>query len=124
MREEIGLVLYLAGSAELEQMPMGVEELVNLVIVLVVTSTIIDVGADVSKIVIAEEESNVIGMRLLECDDLEERVDSILASDSFSTVGVEIIAKEDDVVGLVVADGLLPEGASVYVGYDNHSVID
>ena len=118
--EKIGLTGHLTRGAELEAGGFGQEECPDLVMTDEVMTAHVDVGAVVPEVVIAEQQGDIVGMCVLEVQNLLKVMKGVIGCDALVAVGVEVVAEEDDVLVLATLNGSLPEGSAVNVWDDYH----
>lgn len=68
---------------------------------------------------VAEKERHVLGMFVLEADDVPELGKSLCGCYALVWIRVDIVAKEDDPGVLIAFYGVSSEGPSVDVRYDD-----
>lgn len=91
--------------------------------VLFIMATLDEEGREVAEVVVAQQQGDVVGVLLLEGNDVlqgVEAVDGLYVLEA--AVGINIVAEEDDLLLFATLDGILPKGASVYIRYDNHGL--
>ena len=81
----------------------------------------VDLGAEIAEIMVAEKQNDIVGMGMLEFEDIAEVVQDICEGEAFVALGIKVVSEKNDILVLLSLYGLLPEGAAVDVWYDDHS---
>ena len=73
----------------------------------------------VTKVMVAKQQHDIVWMLLLEGDDVPEFLECFSGKDLLPSIRIHVIPEEDDLLFLVSSNGTAPELASVHVWYDD-----